>query len=67
MTRNKKVKIFAAGLEVIGVIVTSAGVVLEITMGGEVHLVVITCGAVVVAAGAMVWAKCVHEERKAGG
>lgn len=56
MTRSQK-RALAAGLECLGIVVTSVGIGCELAYGGYTYLVVITVGSCVIATGAMLWAK----------
>ena len=50
-------RLAAAALECVGIVVTSIGIGLELSVGGNVHLVTITAGSCLVAVGGMLWAK----------
>ena len=51
---NRKI---AALIECVGITVMGGGIALEIQVGGDAHLVVITAGAAVVAIGSLMYAK----------
>lgn len=50
-------RLAVAVLECVGIVVTAVGIGCELAYGGQVHLVVITIGSCLVAAGGMLWAK----------
>ena len=47
-------------LELAGISVVSVGVGLELAFGGQVYLVMITAGSLLIAAGAVIWGKFVR-------
>ena len=51
------VKILAAIIEIVGIAVIGIGIGCELAYGGELHLVVITVGSVLVAMGGFLWVK----------
>ena len=44
-------------IELVGVAMIGAGIGLELSVGGDVYLVVITIGSCLVAAGGVIWGK----------
>jgi len=44
-------------IELVGIAVIGVGIGLELTIGGDIFLVVITAGSCLVAAGGIVWGK----------
>ena len=51
------VKILAAILELVGIVVIGIGIGCELAHGGELYLVMITAGSGLVAMGAFLWVK----------
>ncbi len=50
-------RLYAAAIECIGIMVTSVGIGCELSIGGDIHLVVITVGSCLISAGGLLWAK----------
>ena len=49
-------------IELVGITVIGAGIGLELALGGEIYLVVITIGSVLVAGGGLLWSKVYHRK-----
>ena len=57
-----KKKLLPVILEVAGVAVVGTGIGLELAHGGEVYLVVITFGSLLIAAGGLIFAKFMRKD-----
>jgi len=52
----------AIALEAVGICVVVSGIVIETTMHAQIGFVIITAGSVLIASGAMVWAKIIRRK-----
>ncbi len=50
-------------IELIGILIIGAGIVLEISYGGATYLVMITAGSLLVALGGVIWGKFMRGEK----
>jgi len=50
-------------IELVGITVIGAGIGLELALGGEIYLVVITIGSVLVATGGVIYGKFIRSNR----
>jgi len=51
-------------IELVGISIVSIGIGLEIASGGDVYLVVITAGSLIIATGGMIFAKILPSQRR---
>lgn len=56
-------KAIPIALELIGIAVIGAGIGVELVIGADIGLVVITVGSCLVAAGGIIWGKFIHTGR----
>ena len=47
-------------IELVGIIVVSAGIGLELALGGQAYFVVITVGSLLIATGGIIWGKFIR-------
>lgn len=57
MAAQAKVKVLSAIIELMGIVIVSTGIGLELSVGGDAYLIVITLGSVVIATGGVLYAK----------
>ena len=55
-------KLTAIIIELVGIATVGAGIGLELGQGGDVYLVMITVGSVLVAGGGFLWSKVYHRK-----
>jgi len=60
--KNKEMKLTAIIIELVGIATVGAGIGLELGQGGDVYLVMITVGSVLVAGGGFLWSKVYHRK-----
>lgn len=53
----KKRRLIPIAIELVGISVIGTGIGLELALGGEVYLAVITVGSLMVATGGIIWGK----------
>ena len=56
-------KLVAIIIELVGITTIGAGIGLELALGGEIYLVVITIGSVLVATGGVIYGKFIRSSR----
>ena len=57
MNNKTRRKLIPVVIELIGITTVSVGIGLEMALGGEVYLVMITAGSLLIAAGGLIFAK----------
>jgi len=53
----KKKRLIPIVIELVGISVIGSGIGLELALGGDVYLMMITCGSLFVATGGIIWGK----------
>ena len=55
--KTKRKLIIPVIIELTGITIVSAGIGLELALGGDIYLIMITAGSCLVAAGGIIWGK----------